>query len=121
MWPIDRALSGATIPGQSGPGSNVNEGVLHIPQISKAGASPSDCLELYPDTLWGSSPSAEIQSVYSTALPEWVETIAGFIRGLIPFPRVLVWKWMRVEFEPFYFEFAFKYFIHNATGSFPLV
>ena len=27
-------LSGATIPGQSGPGSNGNEGVLHIPQSS---------------------------------------------------------------------------------------
>ena len=29
---IDRALSGTTIPGQSGPGSNGNEEVLHIPQ-----------------------------------------------------------------------------------------
>ena len=28
---MDRALSGATIPGQSGPGSNGNEGVLGIP------------------------------------------------------------------------------------------
>ena len=27
-------LSGATILGQSGPGSNRNEGVLHIPQSS---------------------------------------------------------------------------------------
>ena len=26
------ALSGATIPGQSGPGSNDNDGVLRIPQ-----------------------------------------------------------------------------------------
>ena len=29
--PIDRALSGGTTLGQSGPGSDVNEGVLHIP------------------------------------------------------------------------------------------
>ena len=28
--------------GQSGPGSNGNEGVLHIPQISKAGALSSE-------------------------------------------------------------------------------
>ena len=28
--PIDTALSGATTPGQSGPGSNDNEGVLRI-------------------------------------------------------------------------------------------
>ena len=32
IWPIDIALSDATIPGQSGPGSNGNEGVLHIPK-----------------------------------------------------------------------------------------
>ena len=32
IWLIDWTLSGATTPGQSGPGSNGNEGVLHIPQ-----------------------------------------------------------------------------------------
>ena len=32
VYPIDRALSGATTPGQSGPGSNGNEGVLRIPK-----------------------------------------------------------------------------------------
>ena len=34
IWTIDRTLSGATTPGQSGPGSDGNEGVLHIPQSS---------------------------------------------------------------------------------------
>ena len=29
---IDRTLSGGTTPGQSGPGSDDNKGVLHIPQ-----------------------------------------------------------------------------------------
>ena len=29
---MDRVLSGATIPGKSGPGSNRNEWELHIPQ-----------------------------------------------------------------------------------------
>ena len=48
IQPIDRALSGAAIPGQSGPGSNVTEGVLHIPQSpSINGTSPSDCLVSY--------------------------------------------------------------------------
>ena len=43
--PIDRALSGATIPGQRRPASNSNEGVLHIPKSpSLTGTSPSDCL-----------------------------------------------------------------------------
>ena len=47
--PIDRTLSGTTTPGQRGPGSNGNEGVLHISQSSNiTGASPSDCLESYP-------------------------------------------------------------------------
>ena len=31
IWPINRTLSGAICPGQSGPGTNGNEGVLHIP------------------------------------------------------------------------------------------
>ena len=47
-------LSGATTPGQSGPGSDGNEGVLHIPQSSStAGTLPSDCLVSYPGhSLW---------------------------------------------------------------------
>ena len=46
IWPIDSALSSATTPGQSGPGSNGNERVLHIPQnFSITGISRSDCLE----------------------------------------------------------------------------
>ena len=45
IWPIDKTLSGATTPGQSEPGSNGNEGVLHIPQSSSiTGALLSDCL-----------------------------------------------------------------------------
>ena len=46
---IHRALSSATTPGQSGPRSDGNEGVLRIPQSSStAGTSPSDCLVSYP-------------------------------------------------------------------------
>ena len=49
IWSIDRILSGTITPGQSGPGSDDNEGVLHIPQISSiTGTSPSHCLVLYP-------------------------------------------------------------------------
>ena len=48
IWPIDRTLSGAATPGQSGPGSDVNKGVLHIPQSSSiTGTSPSDCFVSY--------------------------------------------------------------------------
>ena len=48
IHPIDRALSGASVPGQNRPGSNGNEGVLRIPPNSSIiGTSPSDCLVSY--------------------------------------------------------------------------
>ena len=62
-------LLGVTTPGQSGPGSNGNDGVLYIPPTSSiTGGLPSDCLMLYPGYSWEESyPYAEMQSVYSTA------------------------------------------------------
>ena len=49
IWPIDRALSGATIPAKSEPRSDGRKGVLRILQSpSSTGASPSDCLVSYP-------------------------------------------------------------------------
>ena len=44
IWPIDKTLSDANTPGQSGPESNGNEEYFTFLQISKAGASPSDDL-----------------------------------------------------------------------------
>ena len=45
IWPIDRILSGATTPGQSGPGSDGNELVLLILQsTSIIETSSSNCL-----------------------------------------------------------------------------
>ena len=44
----------ATTLGQSGLGSDGNEGVLHIPQSSSInGILPSDCLVSYPGHSWG--------------------------------------------------------------------
>ena len=73
IWPINRALSRTTIPGQSGPGSNGNERVLRISQSSSiAEASPSDCLVSYSGRSLGKSyPSAEIQSMYSATPTDW--------------------------------------------------
>ena len=46
--PIDRTLSGATTPGQNGPRSDGNEGVIHIPQSSNiTKASLIKCLVSY--------------------------------------------------------------------------
>ena len=79
IWLIDRTLSGATTPGQSGPGSDGNEGVLHIPQSSSiTEASPSDCLVSYTGHSFGVFySSAEMQSVYSAAPVDWVKF--GFV------------------------------------------
>ena len=68
IWPIDRTLSCASTPGQSGPGSDSNEQVLHIPQSSSiTGTSPPDCLVSYP----GHSLKREV-------LPLCREAISGF-------------------------------------------
>ena len=88
---INRTLSSPTTPGQSGPGSDGNEGVLRIIQSSSTTvASPSDCLMLHPGHLFvcvqggGSYLSAEMQSVYSTALPaNWAsKMILSYINTL---------------------------------------
>ena len=73
IWPIDRTQSGATTPGQIGPGSNGYEGVPHNPQSRNiTGASLSDCLVSYPrHSFVGSYSLAEMQSVYSTAPADW--------------------------------------------------
>ena len=52
-WLLNRILSGATTSSQSRPENNGNERILHLPQISKAGALPSDGLMSYPGhSLW---------------------------------------------------------------------
>ena len=89
IWPIDKALSGATTPGQSGSGSNVNEGVLHILQSSSiTGTSPSDFLVSYPGH-WlgggGGNPSADVHSVYSTAQVEWAKLRLDGLYSLFDF------------------------------------
>ena len=51
IWHIDGSLTGTIYSGQSGLGSNVNEGVLYIFQSPGTGASPLDavlCLKLDP-------------------------------------------------------------------------
>ncbi len=86
---MDRALSGATTPGQSGPGSDGNEGLLRISQSSStAGTSPSDCLVSYPGlscVCGGSYPSAEVQSVYSTDPADWARIQSESVRTYLSF------------------------------------
>ena len=74
IQPIDKTLIRCYHSGQNGAGSDGNKGILRILQSSIiTGTSPSDCLVSYPGhTLgWGSYPSVEVQSVYSTAPADW--------------------------------------------------
>ena len=83
IWSINRTLSGATTPGQSGRGSDDSKGVLYNSQISRTGVSQSDCFVSYSGHLLegGSYPSAKMQSVYSTAPPTGQENSVGWLVG----------------------------------------
>ena len=72
-WLIERTLLHATTPGQSRLGSDGNEEVFRIPQsYSITRAWLSNCLVSYAGHSFGGSyPSAEKQSVYSTATSDW--------------------------------------------------
>ena len=73
IWSIDETLRGTTTPDQSGPGSNVNEGVLHIPQSSKTEASPSDAISCHiQDTHREDLTSLQRCSPQQTGLLSWV-------------------------------------------------
>ena len=69
MWYYSITFGTVSTLGQSGYGSDGNEGVLHIPQSSSiTESSPSDFCMSYPEhpLKVGYSPSKDMQSVYST-------------------------------------------------------
>ena len=68
-------ILGATTPSQSEPGSDGNEGILHISQISETGALASDGLvSCIQDTCWvGSYLPVEMRAVYSTVSADGAE------------------------------------------------
>ena len=74
--PIDGSPFGTTIPGQSRSGCNDNEKVVTIPQSFWIEATSLDCLVSYPKprtlVVKRCYPSVEVQSLYSTAPPDWV-------------------------------------------------
>ena len=69
ILPIDRVLSGATTAGLWTWEWCWWRDAPHSPKLQYCWNSPSDCLVLY--RLVGVLPSAEVQSVYSTAPAEW--------------------------------------------------
>ena len=78
VWFIDETLTGSTTRCQSGPGRIGNKGILHIPQNSRTGISPSDGLVSYPGyALVESYLSEEMQSMYSTVTSNWMVLFCG--------------------------------------------
>ena len=84
-------LLGTIILGESGHGSDGNEGVLHIPEsFTITGASPLDRLILY--TGYSSYPSVEMPSVYSIAPFDWAKQIIIRKKHIIYF----LWKFTEI-------------------------
>ena len=84
IWPIDRTLSTVTIPGQTGPRSDGNEGVLRIPQGSSfIEASPSDCFVSYPGHSLGCLTPQQRNSRYILQL----QPTGPLIGGILPLCR----------------------------------
>ena len=70
IWQIDRTLSGTTTSDQSGPGSNVNEGLLNIFQSSSFEASALDYLASYRGPTLGGVWGAD-GVFFSPSQPSW--------------------------------------------------
>ena len=96
---IDRTLTSTMILGQSGPGSNDNEGAIPIPQSFRTRISRLDCSVSYQGHLLlllllvvvvvvvvEYKSSAEMQSAYSTAPANWATITRSRIVGII-FPK----------------------------------
>ena len=94
IWPIDKTISGATSPVQSGPGSNGYEGVLHISQSFRTEASPSDCFVSYPGHSRGGGilPLCRdaVGVFYSPPPADWARIKLVWIHGL-PSPKPIAW------------------------------
>ena len=84
--PIDKTLAGVSIPGQSGPGSDGNEGVLYISLSSSiTEASPSDCLVSYTRTLVGGGGLTLLQRCSRCILQP--QPARPLVEGVLPFCR----------------------------------
>ena len=94
IWPIDRTLSCVNTPGQSGPRSDDNEGVLNIFQSSRiTGTSSSDCLVSYPGHPllgWALTPQQIISRCFLLLKPTGQLFVWGSLINL-PFFRQSKW------------------------------
>ena len=99
IWPIDRTLSGATTPGHSGPGNDGKwRGTLHSPKLQHYWNLTIRLFNVISRTLVGqtgregSYPSAENQSVYSTAPTNWTTLKLVFL-----YKQITCWCWLKLQ------------------------
>ena len=98
IWPIERTLSSATTPGQSGPGSDSNEEVLRIPPNSSIiEASPSDCLMSYPGHSLGKVLPLCREAISGFYSPNWLSQVIARIPS---FGQIKLFKHLQY-LEPF--------------------
>ena len=101
------ALSGATTPGQIGPGGDGHEGVLRIPQSSSiAGTSPSDCLVSYSGHSLGEGLTPLQRSSRCILQPQPTERSHGIIAKMLDYGH-----------EVSKFELQSGYYVHFRTNT----
>ena len=98
IWLIDWTLTGPTTSGQSSPGSNGNEGVLHIPQSSRTEASSSDDLVSYSGHfLEGVLPLCRVAV---GLFPSQQDTHVFFWGGCLTFSTEMQWAYFIAHLRP---------------------
>ena len=110
IWTINGGLSGTTSLDKGGPGTNGCEGLLHISQSFRIGASPSDCFVSYQEhSLKEFYPFAELQSAYSTAQADWAAYVCKSIYAYVcEYARVYIYIYIYI-----FFSYIYIYYING--------
>ena len=104
IWPIDRTLSGAISPGQSEPGSDGNEEVLHFPQsllpIHAITEASSDCLS---------------KTLIGGVLPLWNDAVSWLSTLVMRSPHNIIAQVLDCGLEVSKFKLQLFYYVPSRT------
>ena len=92
IWLTDGLLTGTNTLGQSEPGSNGNDGVLHIPQSSKTGDSLLDSFSVISGPSLGEGVAPQLtcsRRVLKFAQPIWLRGSGFYDLNVKPFLKIL--------------------------------
>ena len=115
IWHMDRTLSCSVTPNQSVFESNGNEGVSAFPKALALQEPQHQCH--IQDTRWSgrSYPTAEIQSVHSTALADWSKQ---FMFCLLRIEMLITWKCRCCNISAFFILLFFYLFLNKKCSYF---